>query len=149
MTDASQSWGGVPQNPERDGWHWLLNADGVGDPFPMLWDADGKMWDAGDAGWMLAEEVAVRRTYLGPCLTPADAIERNAAVAARDEAIREMSRQARVAGAMEAQRDHLRAVMREVRSLMDRHMGDTDPQDPDHPLLRACQMLSHALGDAP
>jgi hypothetical protein len=72
MTDASQPWDGVPLHPERGGWHWLLNTNGVGDPFPMLWDAGGQMWDAGDAGWRLAEDIAIRWTYLGPCLTPTE-----------------------------------------------------------------------------
>jgi hypothetical protein len=70
---------GVPLNSERDGWHWVLVAHGVGHPFPMLWAADGRMWDAGDAGWVLAEDIAPRWRYLGPCLTPAEVAARVAA----------------------------------------------------------------------
>jgi hypothetical protein len=104
----------------------------------------------------LMDDTAARGDCAGPpvcrwiaATLRALAAERDAALAARAEAIREMSRHAREAGAMEAQRDAARAAMREARSLIDRHMGDTDPQDPDHPLLRACQVLSAALGDAP
>ncbi len=39
----------------------------------------------------------------------------------------------------------LRRVMAEAHGLLDLHMGDTDPQDPDHPLLRAAQLLAEAL----
>jgi len=68
----SAPWDGRPANPDADGWHWLLVAHGIGHPFPMLWAADGRMWDAGDAGWAHYEDIATRWRYLGPCLTPAD-----------------------------------------------------------------------------
>jgi hypothetical protein len=84
MTDA---WDGRPQNPERDGWHWLCAAVGTGAPYPMLWSADGKAWDTGD-GWIFCTDPALieRRRYLGPCLTPAEITAREAASA---EAMRE------------------------------------------------------------
>lgn len=47
-----------------------------------------------------------------------------------------------------AERDALRGALETARSLIDRHMGDTDPQDPDHPLLRACQAISAAIASA-
>ena len=78
MADA---WDGRPQNPERDGWHWVMVAHGIGHPFPMMWGADGAMWDAGDAGWVLAEDLASRWRYLGPCLTPQEVAAREAAAA--------------------------------------------------------------------
>jgi hypothetical protein len=37
----------------------------------------------------------------------------------------------------------------EARTLIDRAIGDTDPRDPDNPLLRACQILSAALDTEP
>ncbi len=83
----SAPWDGRPANPDADGWHWLLVAHGIGHPFPMLWAADGRMWDAGDAGWAHYEDIATRWRYLGPCLTPAD---HAAAVQAERAAIRRM-----------------------------------------------------------
>lgn len=85
----SAPWDGKPENPERDGWHWLLVAFGVGHPFPMMWAADGMMWDAGDAGWTHAEDIATRWRYLGPCLTPA---EHAAAVQAERAACAEIAK---------------------------------------------------------
>ena len=65
-------WNGIPDNPQTVGWHWLLAAHGIGHAFPMMWDASGRMWDAGDAGWVHAEEIGPRWRYLGPVLTPAE-----------------------------------------------------------------------------
>jgi hypothetical protein len=87
----SAPWDGRPANPDADGWHWLLVAHGIGHPFPMLWAADGRMWDAGDAGWAHYEDIATRWRYLGPCLTPAD---HAAAVQAEREAAAEAMREA-------------------------------------------------------
>jgi hypothetical protein len=83
----SDAWDGRPQNPERDGWHWLCAAVGTGAPYPMLWCADGKAWDTGD-GWIFCTDPALieRRRYLGPCLTPDEIAAREAASA---EAMRE------------------------------------------------------------
>lgn len=78
--DASKP--GRPLNPERDGWHWLCVAVGIGAPYPMLWSADGKAWDTGD-GWVFCTDPALteRRRYLGPCLLPEEVAAREAAAA--------------------------------------------------------------------
>jgi hypothetical protein len=43
--------------------------------------------------------------------------------------------------------DRLRRAIRKAHTLIDKAMGDTDPIDPDDPLLRAAQALSFALRD--
>lgn len=63
---------GYPRDAERDGWHWLMIGHGVGHPFPMLWCADGEMWEAGDDGYVAAADISTRWNYLGPCYTQAD-----------------------------------------------------------------------------
>ena len=81
--DASKP--GRPLNPERDGWHWLCAAVGIGAPYPMLWSADGKAWDTGD-GWVFCTDPALteRQRYLGPCLLPEEVAAREAAAAAEE-----------------------------------------------------------------
>lgn len=83
---------GVPANPERDGWHWLLPPDEKA-ARPLLWTAGGKdivgeyqpMWWG--TPWSIAELLAKDGwRYLGPCLTPAEITAREAASA---EAMRE------------------------------------------------------------
>lgn len=73
------------------------------------------------------------------------AVERNASVAARDEAIREMSRHAREAGAMEAERDAARDRARRLHDILSKLMAD-DMWIDDHPDVIAARA---ALGDAP
>lgn len=63
----SEQWNGVPQNPERDGWHWLLRLAGE-KPGVWFWDADAQGWRPA----LLAEDFVKHLTYLGPCLTPAE-----------------------------------------------------------------------------
>ena len=63
---------GYPRDAERDGWHWLMIGPGIGHPFPMLWCADGEMWEAGDDGYVDAADISTRWNYLGPCYTQAD-----------------------------------------------------------------------------
>lgn len=78
---------GVPLNPERDGWHWLLTPDGEDAVYfwrvagecergrwPDQWLHSADEWNPTDC------------TYLGPCLTPADL---TAAVQAERERWRE------------------------------------------------------------
>jgi hypothetical protein len=62
--DASKP--GVPLNPERDGWHWVLQ-DTYG--FPVRWDAAAEAWHT--RTFILPHVFAELRDYLGPCLTPA------------------------------------------------------------------------------
>jgi hypothetical protein len=67
--DASRP--GVPLNPERYGWHWLIDAFGVA--VPIVWTpASGgayvvKGLESGQAGTL-----AKTARYLGPVLTPAE-----------------------------------------------------------------------------
>ena len=62
---------GVPLNPERDGWHWIVGwSDKL---FVAEWDSDEKdyVWfDGGDAPSGMVEN---GWTYAGPVLTPAEA----------------------------------------------------------------------------
>lgn len=67
MTDA---WDGRPQNPERDGWHWLESPRKF--VRPCLWNPVSKTWlergsveDMRRAGWR----------YIAPCPAP-DALAR-------------------------------------------------------------------------
>ena len=41
--------------------------------------------------------------------------------------------------------DRLRRTIAQAVVLIDQATGDTDPQDPDHPLLLACQMLAREV----
>jgi hypothetical protein len=77
---------GVPMNPERSRWHWLL-WHGNEHPTPVEWTA-GKVpvWDTG-ARFVSPEEMARHRSYLGPCLTPAEVAARVAE--AKREGMRE------------------------------------------------------------
>jgi hypothetical protein len=77
---------GVPLNPERDGWHWLVQKNAQ---FPEVWE-----WNAGPLGavaeygdqsigaWLEGEgngqpkEMAKWYRYLGPALTPAEVVAR-------------------------------------------------------------------------
>jgi hypothetical protein len=78
---------GVPQNPERDGWHWVMMREGV--PFRPR----ACFWDASRPGWAvpgsakLREDAGPEWRYLGPCHTPAE-------VAALVEAVRRDEREA-------------------------------------------------------
>lgn len=71
-------WTGLPSAPERDGWHWLAN-DEVR-VFPVRWLSRG-VWDFDDIGTAPPGEVAGYLRYLGPCLTPDEARQREAVAA--------------------------------------------------------------------
>ena len=78
-------WDGRPQNPERDGWHWLL--DGNHEPYLLQWSGDNQRW--GDyPGTSAADLAEFGIGYLGPCHTPAEVASREAAAwcAGRDAA---------------------------------------------------------------
>lgn len=80
---------GVPLNPDRDGWHWLMIGPGVSNPFPVLWYASGDIWEVGEDGYVDAADISTRWRYLGPCLTPAEvAAEKAAAFKRWQEAMR-------------------------------------------------------------
>ena len=66
----TEQWDGRPQNPERDGWHWLQRVD---DGWRVC-----RWWSAEIAGWVdgitLSPSTVVEYGvhYLGPCRTPAE-----------------------------------------------------------------------------
>ena len=68
------AWDGVPQNPEREGWHWLVPAiNPTLPPGAYRWHAPPRsdvvgMWEAGHP----LDVVRRCYAYLGPCLTPAE-----------------------------------------------------------------------------
>jgi hypothetical protein len=96
--DASKP--GVPLNPERDGWHWLLWKGGA-QPVPLRWNTGlGGGWSS-----YSTDGTAARYLYLGPCLTPAEvaAREQAAAVAMRGVCANELE-----VRALEVERMHAR-----------------------------------------
>jgi len=75
---------GYPKDPERDGWHWLL--DGNHEPYLLQWSGDNQRW--GDyPGTSAADLAEFGIGYLAPCHTPAE-------VAALVEAARREEREA-------------------------------------------------------
>lgn len=65
-----EQWDGRPQNPERDGWHWLMQDALL---YPARWDAAASAWHR--SRFLTPAEIARLNDYCGPCLTPAE-IER-------------------------------------------------------------------------
>jgi hypothetical protein len=65
---------GVPLNPERDGWHWLV-CPLKHDVFPRFWRAAGEAQNCRwTAKWLYSRNDwnPKKCTYLGPALTPAE-----------------------------------------------------------------------------
>jgi hypothetical protein len=65
---------GVPLNPERDGWHWLM-CPLKHDVFPRFWRAAGEAQNCRwTAKWLYSRNDWNPKecTYLAPCLTPAE-----------------------------------------------------------------------------
>jgi len=66
----SEPWDGCPQNPEREGWHWLTRAeDGL--TIPKRWNAEMGAWED---GIMLSPATVIEwgANYAGPCHAPAE-----------------------------------------------------------------------------
>jgi hypothetical protein len=84
--DASKP--GVPQSPERDGWHWLQFGDDR--PIATAWVAELNAWASG-AAYSPDGVVELGFRYIGPCLLPSE-------VAAQVEAARREEREANAAG---------------------------------------------------
>ena len=103
MTDTTNGWPGkpgVPMNPEKDGWHWLMRKN---EQFLEVWE-----WNAGPLGavaeygdqsigaWLESEgggqpeEMAKWYRYLGPCLTHDQATALQARVAELEGALRQI-----------------------------------------------------------
>lgn len=80
---------GVPLNPERDGAHEITDTGTHPThkgPWVVLWSAIDRHWCDKWGNIEVAECIAHHR-YLGPCLTPAEVIEKCMAV--REIALRE------------------------------------------------------------
>jgi hypothetical protein len=87
MTDTTPgAWDGRPQDPERDGTHWLNLAGNV---IAAQWWTAEALWTWGDRQWTPSVASAARWFYLGPCHTPAE-------VAALVEAARRRSARCRM-----------------------------------------------------
>ena len=85
MTDA---WDGRPENPERDGWHWV-KALSSKETIALFWTHVVAEWEYGD-DWLSSQQASRRYRYLGPCLTPAELAAREADAYQRgQEAMRE------------------------------------------------------------
>lgn len=77
----SDAWDGRPQNPERDGWHWLRRADGFTAPY--CWRAVPRVWLYPPDWELMPEDKEIyRQSYIGPCLLPSEIAAREAAAAA-------------------------------------------------------------------
>jgi hypothetical protein len=76
---------GVPLNPEREEWHWLV-CPLKHDVFPRFWRAAGEAQNCRwTAKWLYSRNDWNPKecTYLGPCLTPAE-VDARVAKARRD-----------------------------------------------------------------
>lgn len=78
MTDAP-AWNGVPENPERDGWHWTSFGGVI--QCPWQWNAKYQVWVQDLMGVMTPSQVLPGFVYLGPCLLPSKVAAREAAAA--------------------------------------------------------------------
>lgn len=78
---------GVPLNPERTGYHWL--DDSRGKPQPVIWDHDLAAWCDGSGAFSPQGIVEMGFRYYGPCLTPAEVAQREAAARKEAEAERD------------------------------------------------------------
>ncbi len=72
MTNGWPERPGVPANPERDGWHWIVWDEYADDiTFPHQWVPQDQSWAAYD-GWKRPTFQPPFYRYLGPCLLPAE-----------------------------------------------------------------------------
>ena len=133
MTDTTNGWPGkpgVPINPEKDDWHWVRTPDGELVPYnwvpafkvdlgiwPEQWVYDlNEHWPPKDG------------TYLGPCLTPAEAT----------------ALQARVAE-LEAQNDMLRHATDKLRAMLTELNARHEPLK--RAFITAVELLNDAAGE--
>jgi hypothetical protein len=65
---------GVPENPERDGWHWLMQDTVM---YPARWDAAATAWHR--SRFLTPREITRLNDYGGPCLLPSEVAAREAA----------------------------------------------------------------------
>lgn len=78
----TEQWDGRPQNPERDGRHWVDGPENK-NPVVLIWHTLTQNWVLGAIG--LPPSSLAGAIYLGPALTPAEVEAREAA--ARREGI--------------------------------------------------------------
>jgi hypothetical protein len=88
MSDAA-SWPdpsrpGVPLNPERDGWHWLIFSNG--ERVCCWWHSAANGWNSSDdpsgaCDYYLPEQAAQDHVGCEPCLLPSEVAAREAAAA--------------------------------------------------------------------
>lgn len=77
----SAAWDGRPEQPERDGWHWLHHPEDLR-PCPAPWDAAHGAWCSG--GMHSPQGVVdLGYRYLGPALLPVEVAAREAAAERR------------------------------------------------------------------
>jgi hypothetical protein len=70
---------GVPENPERDGWHWLHTQV---DDLPWFWNAERQHWFDGAGVYNTPSDMhEIGWCYLGVAHTPAEVAAREAAAA--------------------------------------------------------------------
>lgn len=76
-------WNGVPENPERDGAHWVL-LHGDNEPSVIMWTAKRRYWtDLGGA--YPAAMYGGESVYLGPCALPSEVAALRAALDAAEK----------------------------------------------------------------
>jgi len=105
---------GVPLHPERDGRHWLFDAES-NVSFPEFWVAGMGAWAVGDA-WTARMVAEMGFHYQGPVLTPSEADALRAENARMREALHEIAANAAAPGYEPEQR---RAVWRMARAALD------------------------------
>ena len=77
-SDEWKPWDGRPENPERDGWHWIEWGGGTGRFETVRWLPDGVPYDTGcyllggSNSLRTASYACDRWRYLGPCLLPSE-----------------------------------------------------------------------------
>lgn len=102
----TEQWDGRPQNPERDGPHWIIGWNGK--LFVAEWDATGEDWFWAGGDESAVGVVAAGWGYAGPCLTPAEVEARVAA--ARREGIEMAAREMECGCPDETKADVLEAL---------------------------------------
>ena len=89
--DTAPAWDGRPENPDADGWYWLINSAGR---CTMYWLASAGGWCGSDSAAkacdMPPDEAVDYYDACEPCLTPVEVQAREAAAwAAGAEAMKE------------------------------------------------------------